>query len=105
MAERRAAAPRSPRHPEGVPMYIRAVMRSCAIIIFKQVQLRCDVGHLNISIDWPRLGSSLVYDQLPYSVAGLNGKVINKFNIINDGLLIDFLGRGYPVGNCSPEFT
>jgi hypothetical protein len=30
VAERRAAAPRSPRHPEGVPMYIRAVMRSCA---------------------------------------------------------------------------
>ena len=26
VAERRAAAPRSPRHPEGVPMYIRAVM-------------------------------------------------------------------------------
>jgi hypothetical protein len=31
VAERRAAAPRSPRHPEGVPMYIRAVIRSCAI--------------------------------------------------------------------------
>jgi hypothetical protein len=30
VAERRAAAPRSPRHPEGVPMYIRAVIRSCA---------------------------------------------------------------------------
>ncbi len=30
VAERRAAAPRSPRHPEGVPMYIRAVMRSYA---------------------------------------------------------------------------
>jgi hypothetical protein len=28
VAERRAAAPRSPRHPEGVPMYIRAVMCS-----------------------------------------------------------------------------
>jgi hypothetical protein len=26
VAERRAAAPRSPRHPKGVPMYIRAVM-------------------------------------------------------------------------------
>ena len=33
VAERRAAAPRSPRHPEGVPMYIRAVIRSCAQII------------------------------------------------------------------------
>jgi hypothetical protein len=32
VAERRAAAPRSPRHPEGVPMYIRAVMCSCAIV-------------------------------------------------------------------------
>jgi hypothetical protein len=32
VAERRAAAPRSPRHPEGVPMHIRAVMRSCAIL-------------------------------------------------------------------------
>jgi hypothetical protein len=31
VAERRAAAPRSPRHPEGVPMHIRAVMCSCAI--------------------------------------------------------------------------
>jgi hypothetical protein len=30
VAERRAAAPRSPRHPKGVPMHIRAVMRSCA---------------------------------------------------------------------------
>jgi hypothetical protein len=30
VAERRAAAPRSPRHPEGVPMYIRAVMCRCA---------------------------------------------------------------------------
>ena len=28
VAERRAAAPRSPRHPEGVPMHIRAVMRN-----------------------------------------------------------------------------
>ena len=31
VAERRAAAPRSPRHPEGVPMYIRAVIRRCVI--------------------------------------------------------------------------
>ena len=31
VAERRAAAPRSPRRPEGAPMYIRAVMRSCVI--------------------------------------------------------------------------
>ena len=28
VAERRAAAPRSPRRPEGAPMHIRAVMRS-----------------------------------------------------------------------------
>jgi hypothetical protein len=33
VAERRAAAPRSPRHPEGVPMYIRAVIRSCAVTL------------------------------------------------------------------------
>ena len=33
VAERRAAAPRSPRHPEGVPMHIRAVMRSCAYLL------------------------------------------------------------------------
>ncbi len=33
VAERRAAAPRSPRHPEGVPMYIRAVMRCVAIVL------------------------------------------------------------------------
>jgi hypothetical protein len=32
VAERRAAAPRSPSHPEGVAMYIRAVIRSCAIV-------------------------------------------------------------------------
>src|SRR4030042_6552822 len=37
VAERRAAAPRSPRRPEGAPMYIRAVMR------------RCVSGHLYIS--------------------------------------------------------
>ncbi len=30
VAERRAAAPRSPSRPAGAPMYIRAVMRSCA---------------------------------------------------------------------------
>ncbi len=30
VAERRAAAPRSPSRPEGAAMYIRAVMRSCA---------------------------------------------------------------------------
>jgi hypothetical protein len=35
VAERRAAAPRSPRHPEGVPMYIRAVICSCAITLGK----------------------------------------------------------------------
>jgi hypothetical protein len=29
VAERRAAAPRSPRRPEGAPMYIRAVIRRC----------------------------------------------------------------------------
>jgi hypothetical protein len=29
VAERRAAAPRSPSHPEGVAMYICAVMRRC----------------------------------------------------------------------------
>jgi hypothetical protein len=32
VAERRAAAPRGPSHPEGVAMYIRAVMGRCAII-------------------------------------------------------------------------
>ena len=31
MAERRAAAPRSPRRPHGAPMHIRAVMGSCAV--------------------------------------------------------------------------
>jgi hypothetical protein len=30
VAERRAAAPRSPRRPKGAPMHIRAVMRSYA---------------------------------------------------------------------------
>jgi hypothetical protein len=30
VAERGAAAPRSPRRPAGAPMYIRAVIRSCA---------------------------------------------------------------------------
>ncbi len=35
VAERRAAAPRSPRRPEGVPMHIRAVMGSCAIVFKK----------------------------------------------------------------------
>ena len=34
MATRPAAAPRSPRHPEGAPMYIRAVMRSCALVFW-----------------------------------------------------------------------
>ncbi len=33
VAERRAAAPRSPRRPAGAPMYIRAVMRSYASIV------------------------------------------------------------------------
>jgi hypothetical protein len=33
VAERRAAALRSPSHPEGVAMYIRAVIRSCAIAL------------------------------------------------------------------------
>ena len=37
MAERRAAAPRSPRHPEGVPMYIRAVMRRCTIVALEKL--------------------------------------------------------------------
>jgi len=32
VAERRAAAPRSPRRPAGAPMHIRAVMRSCAMV-------------------------------------------------------------------------
>jgi hypothetical protein len=32
VAERRAAAPRSPRRPKGAPMHIRAVMRSCAMV-------------------------------------------------------------------------
>ena len=31
VAERRAAAPRSPSRPAGAAMYIRAVMRSCAV--------------------------------------------------------------------------
>jgi hypothetical protein len=31
VAERRVAAPRSPRHPDGVPMHIRAVMGSCVV--------------------------------------------------------------------------
>jgi hypothetical protein len=30
VAERRAAAPRSPRRPKGAPMYVRTFMRSCA---------------------------------------------------------------------------
>jgi hypothetical protein len=30
LAERRAAAPRSPRRPKGAPMHIRAVIRRCA---------------------------------------------------------------------------
>jgi hypothetical protein len=38
VAERRAAAPRSPRHPEGVPMHIRAVMRRCWIRIEMEMQ-------------------------------------------------------------------
>ncbi len=33
VAERRAAAPRSPRRPAGAPMYIRAVIRSCAVAL------------------------------------------------------------------------
>src|SRR5512145_20979 len=33
VAERRAAAPRSPRRPLRAPMYIRAVMGSCAIVL------------------------------------------------------------------------
>ncbi len=32
VAERRAAAPRSPRRPLEAPMHIRAVIRSCAIV-------------------------------------------------------------------------
>ena len=40
VAERRAAAPRSPSHPEGVPMYIRAVIRSCAVTLFAFVGSR-----------------------------------------------------------------
>jgi hypothetical protein len=32
VAERRAAAPRSPRRPVGAAMHIRAVMRSCAVL-------------------------------------------------------------------------
>jgi hypothetical protein len=32
VAERRAAAPRSPRHPLRVPMRLRAVMRSHALV-------------------------------------------------------------------------
>jgi hypothetical protein len=35
VAERRAAAPRSPRRPEGAPMHIRAVMGSCATVLTK----------------------------------------------------------------------
>ena len=31
VAERRAAAPRSPSRPEGAAMHIRAVIRSCVI--------------------------------------------------------------------------
>ena len=34
VAERHAAAPRSPSRPAGVPMYIRAVIRSCADSLF-----------------------------------------------------------------------
>ncbi len=35
VAERRAAAPRSPSRPEGAAMYIRAVMRRCAIVFLE----------------------------------------------------------------------
>jgi hypothetical protein len=34
VAERRDAAPRSPSRPAGAAMYIRAVMRSCATILY-----------------------------------------------------------------------
>ena len=33
VAERRAAAPRSPSRPKGAAMYIRAVMRSCVMFL------------------------------------------------------------------------
>ncbi len=52
VAERRAAAPRSPRRPVGAPMHIRAVMRSCAIN-------PCEVLHggyyLSYRVSWENL--------------------------------------------------
>ncbi len=40
VAERRAAAPRSPSRPKGAAMYIRAVMRSYALTVFLHTTLR-----------------------------------------------------------------
>jgi hypothetical protein len=37
--ERRVAAPRSPRQPEGVPMYIRAVMCCCGEVLINPKQI------------------------------------------------------------------
>ncbi len=45
VAERRAAAPRSPRRPAGAAMYIRAVIRSCAIVLWLQLDPRTHSLH------------------------------------------------------------
>jgi hypothetical protein len=49
MAERRAAAPRSPRRPLGAPMHIRAVMRRCTYDIKSALSLKSERGKLELS--------------------------------------------------------
>ncbi len=53
VAERRAAAPRSPRRPAGAPMYIRAVIRSCAIVVFSSNKLFSETSGLSSDINRP----------------------------------------------------
>jgi hypothetical protein len=47
VAERRAVAPRSSRHPEGVPMYIRAGMRCCANFCIKSYRHYSSIASRN----------------------------------------------------------
>ena len=62
VAERRAAAPRSPRRPEGAPMHIRAVMRRCTesisndTCIWQIWGVRVLIGSLDRGRPQPSLG-------------------------------------------------
>jgi hypothetical protein len=47
VAERRAAAPRSPSRPEGAAMYIRAVMGSCVFEVTPDISM----GYVAVSPD------------------------------------------------------